>query len=161
MKNHIYIFIFFTSLAFGQQKTSPSLVSSAGASLEGWSLTSLKMDFSIGEIIIDSGFSDNFIITQGFHQENISISILKEDFNIDIRVFPNPTTSLINIDLELIQDFPVTIDIFDVTGKAWKTTDFIYSKNHSISLEGLAEGVYFLLLENKNFKNIYQIHKTK
>jgi len=161
MKKHIYFFIFFTSLVLGQQKTSPSLVSSAGASLEGWGLTSLKMDFSIGEIIIDSGFSENFIITQGFHQENISISTLKEDFNIDVRIFPNPTTSLINIDLDLIKDFPVTIEVFDATGKACKPKDFVNSKNYNISLEGLAEGIYFLLLENKNFKNIYQIHKTK
>ena len=161
MKNYIYIFIFFTSLAFGQQKISPSLVSSAGASLEGWGLTSLKMDFSIGEIIIDSGFSDNFIITQGFHQENISISTLKEDFNIDVRIFPNPTTSLINIDLDLIKDFPVTVEIFDANGKECKPKDFANSKNYNISLDGLSEGIYFLLLENKNFKNIYQIHKTK
>ena len=161
MKKHIYYLLFFSSLVFGQQNTSQHLVSTAGASLEGWGLTSLKMDFSIGEIIINTGFSDDFIITQGFHQENIYISTLTEGLITDILIFPNPTSSTLNIDLKNINLFPVQIDVFDVTGKQWGATDFVHDKTHTISLDGLAEGIYFLILENKNFQNIYKIHKTK
>lgn len=161
MKNHIYYIVFFCSFAFGQQNTSPNLISSAGSSLEGWGLVSLKMDFSIGEIIIDTGFSDEFIITQGFHQENLHLSSLIEDTKINLTVFPNPTNSFIHIDLLGTQNDPIQIDVFDVSGKQWGSTEFMYDKKHSISLQGLAEGIYFLLLENKNFKNIYKIYKTK
>ena len=31
-----------------------------------------------------------------------------------------------------------------------------YNKTNTISLDGLAEGIYFLILENKNLKNIYK-----
>ena len=161
MKKHIYCLLFFSSLVFGQQNTSQHLVSTAGASLEGWGLTSLKMDFSIGEIIINTGFSDDFIITQGFHQENIYISTLTEGIITDIFIFPNPTSSTLYIDLKNTNLFPVQIDVFDVTGKQWGATDFAHDKTHTLSLDGLAEGIYFLILENKNFQNIYKIHKTK
>jgi len=161
MKNHIYYFIFSSFLVFGQQNTSPYLVSSAGASLEGWGLTSLKMDFSIGEIIINTGIADDFMITQGFHQEDIYLSTLKESINIDLTIFPNPTTSSINIDFHDIVNSPIKLDIYDASGKQWGITEFIHEKTYNISLEGLAEGIYFLFLENKNFKNIYKIHKIK
>ena len=36
-----------------------------------------------------------------------------------------------------------------------------YDKTNTISLDGLAEGVYFLIVENNYLKNIYKIHKTK
>ena len=161
MKNYIYYLIFSSVLVFGQQNTSPNLVSAAGGSLEGWGLTSLKMDFSIGEIIINTGFSDDFIITQGFHQENVYLSTLKESINIDLTIFPNPTTSSINIDFHDVINAPIKLDIYDASGKQWGITDLIYEQTHNISLEGLAEGIYFLFLENKNFKNIYKIHKIK
>ena len=161
MKNYIYYLIFCSSLTFAQQSTSPNLVSPAGASLEGWGLTSLKMDFSIGEIVINTGFSDNFIITQGFHQDNIYLTILKEAIDINLTIFPNTTTSIINIDLQEIINLPIKLDIYDASGKQWGITEFIYEKTNHISLEGLAEGVYFLFLEGKNFKNIYKIHKIK
>lgn len=161
MKNYIYYLIFSSTLVFGQQNTSPNLVSSAGASLEGWGLTSLKMDFSIGEIIINTGFADDFIITQGFHQENIHLSTLKESINIDLTIFPNPATSSINIDFHDILISPIKLDLYDTSGKQWGVTEFIHDKKNNISLEGLAEGIYFLCLENKNFKNIYKIHKIK
>ena len=161
MKNYIYYFILSSILVFGQENTSQNLVSSAGASLEGWGLTSLKMDFSIGEIIINTGFADDFMITQGFHQENIYLSTLKESINIDLTIFPNPTTSSINIDFNDIVNSPIKLDIYDASGKQWGITEFIHEKTYNISLEGLAEGIYFLFLENKNFKNIYKIHKIK
>jgi hypothetical protein len=161
MKKYIYYLIFYTTLSFGQQNTSPNLVSSAGASLEGWGITSLKMDFSIGEIIIDTGFSDNFIITQGFHQETIYLSTLIESINIDLTIFPNPTSSSINIDINDVANLPIQLGIYDASGKQWGITKFIDEQTNHISLEGLAEGIYFLFLENQNFKNIYKIHKIK
>ena len=161
MKNYIYIFTISIYSMFGQHNTSPNLLSSAGASLEGWGLTSLKMDFSIGEIVINTCTSDDFIITQGFHQQNIYMSALNEDLNVELSIFPNPTTSIINIDMKGIDLFPVQIYILDVTGKQWRATDSLYKNTHTISLEGLAEGIYFLILENKNYQNIYKIQKTK
>ena len=56
---------------------------------------------------------------------------------------------------------PIKLDIYDASGKQWGITEFIHEKTYNISLEGLAEGIYFLFLENKNFKNIYKIHKIK
>ena len=163
MKNYIYILLFmFSTSVFGQQNTSPSLLSCAGGSMEGWGLTSLKMDFSIGEVVINTGFANDFIISQGFHQENIHVVALKEELDIELTIFPNPTSSQINVDLMAVNDFPLEITIFDVSGKQWGLTDFIYNKKiHNMSLQGLAEGVYFLYVKNKNFKNIYKIQKTK
>ena len=161
MKNYIYIFTISIYSMFSQQNTTPNLLSSAGGSLEGWGLTSLKMDFSIGEIVINSCISNDFIITQGFHQQNIYISTLNEDLNIELSIFPNPTNSVINIDMRGIDLFPVRLNILDVTGKQWRATESLFKNTHTISLEGLAEGVYFLILENKNYQNIYKIQKTK
>ena len=148
-------------MVFGQQNTSPNLVSSAGASLEFSGVTSFKMDFSIGEIIINTAFADDFMITQGFHQESIYLSTIKESINMELTIFPNPTTSSINIDFHDTINSPIKLDIYDASGKQWGITEFINEKTYNMSLEGLAEGIYFLFLENKNFKNIYKIHKIK
>ena len=102
MKKYIYIFMFLAFSAHSQEVTSPSLLSSAGASLEGWGLTSLKMDLSIGEIFINTYSSDDFLLTQGFHQDNIHISSLSENFNLELSVFPNPTNSILNLSLKIL-----------------------------------------------------------
>ena len=161
MKKYIYIFVFLAFSAHSQEVTSPSLLSSAGASLEGWGLTSLKMDLSIGEIFINTYSSDDFLLTQGFHQNNIHISSLSENFNLELSVFPNPTNSILNLSLKDISMLPIQAKIIDVSGKQWFISGSFYDKTNTISLDGLAEGVYFLIVENKNLKNIYKIHKTK
>lgn len=57
------------------------------------------MDFSIGEIAIQT-LQNNKILTQGFHQEVLKIGTIINELEILTKIYPNPTSKLLFIELE-------------------------------------------------------------
>ena len=60
------------------------------------------------------------------------------------KVYPNPSTGIISVDLTDDMQLPVTIEVLNVYGKVvWEKT-FTYKNDQSMDLSSLAKGVYFL-----------------
>ena len=92
MKRHtLVLFSFFAFLAVSAQE----VVATQGGS---YSSSSANIDFTIGEVIIDTGTDGTNDLTQGFHQTNWNFVGL-EDFapNYEATIFPNPTEDVLNI----------------------------------------------------------------
>lgn len=165
MKIHIYIIIFsIAPIGFSQEliNISPSVVTGCGGSLQGWSMTSINTDFTLGEIAIETVFSDEFIMTQGFHQSDLNIIKLEESDQVYINVYPNPTIEHINI--EITQNIYKKIEIFllNTSGK------IIYSKTintdenlSTINMKNLSIGTYFLEVLTYESKDLFKIQKLK
>jgi hypothetical protein len=114
--------------------------------------------------IFDLELNDNYIIaatnTQGVFRFaltnlNLSTDISKFDTNHDISIFPNPTSSLINlkVDYKLIGTAYTLIDNLGKVVLHGKIT----SENTIIELNNLERGIYLLNLETKHvFKVIKQ-----
>ena len=57
------------------------------------------MDYTLGEIAIATFTSGNTILTQGFHQGILKVTTSVENIDIKTKVYPNPTTNFIIIEL--------------------------------------------------------------
>ena len=87
-KNTLVLFSLFASISVSAQE----VVSTQG---ESYSNASAKIDFTIGEVVINTGTDGTNDLTQGFHQTNWNFLGL-EDFAPDyqVTIFPNPTDRL-------------------------------------------------------------------
>jgi len=62
------------------------------------------ISWTIGECVTESYCNTNCLITQGFHQSYFKIFGIPEDHHqpLNVKVYPNPTSGLLNIDLTLL-----------------------------------------------------------
>ena len=80
-------------------------------------------------------YFDNFNVS--ISESNMSV---EESFNDIIKVYPNPTTGLINLNLSDISS--INFDIFSINGKLIKR--YIDYKNSQLDFSGQDKGVYFI-----------------
>lgn len=90
MKKLLLLGILLPSISFSQE-----VISSQG---DSYSNASGSVDFTIGEVVIDTGSDGNNDLTQGFHQTNWNfVGLDDHDPSIDVSVFPNPLEKHLNI----------------------------------------------------------------
>ena len=138
MKRHtLVLFLFFASLAV----TAQEVVSTQG---DSYSNASANIDFTIGEVIIDTGTDGNNDLTQGFHQTNWNF-LGVEDFapNYEAIIYPNPTEDVLNIRTSTFEN--VTYTLYDAQGKL-VMQDILSAEQTPIQVSELAPGAYSLEL---------------
>jgi hypothetical protein len=98
------------------QSIWPSTVNAAGGS---GTVAGSTFDWSVGEMAIVSTFtSPSFVVTQGMLQPLVNdLSIEPAELNKYLRVFPNPTDGIMNIELISLQNGSLCYKLMDVTGK--------------------------------------------
>jgi hypothetical protein len=127
----------FASLAVSAQE----VVSTQG---ESYSNASANIDFTIGEVIINTGTDGTNDLTQGFHQTNWNF-LGVEDFapNYEATIFPNPTQDVLNIKTSSFEN--VTYTLYDAQGKI-VMQDILSAEQTPIQVSQLAPGAYSLEL---------------
>jgi hypothetical protein len=139
-KSTIMLFSLFASISVSAQE----VVSTQG---DSYSNASANIDFTIGEVIIDTGTDGTNDITQGFHQTNWNFVGL-EDFAPDYEatIFPNPTSEVLNIRTSTFEN--VTYTLYDAQGKL-VMQDILSAEQTPIQVSQLAPGSYSLTLNNQ------------
>ena len=117
---------------------------------ESYSNASAKIDFTIGELVINTGTDGTNALTQGFHQTNWNFLGL-EDFAPDYQatIFPNPTQDVLNIRTSTFEN--VTYTLYDAQGKL-VIQNILTAEQTPIQVSQLAPGAYSLelIFENSN-----------
>lgn len=151
-KKTIVLFSLFASISVSAQE----VVSTQG---ESYSNASAKIDFTIGEVVINTGTDGTNDLTQGFHQTNWTF-LGVEDFapNFQATIFPNPTQDVFNIKTSVFEN--VTYTLYDAQGKL-VMQNILSAEQTPIQVSQLAPGSYSLTLNNetqnlKTFKLIKQ-----
>lgn len=111
MKRHtLVLFSLFATLTVSAQE----VVSTQG---DSYSNGSANIDFTIGEVVIDTGTDGTNDLTQGFHQTNWNF-LGMEDFALDYEaiIFPNPTEDVLNIRTSMFDN--VTYTLYDAKGNS-------------------------------------------
>lgn len=148
------IFLFFLTLATQAQQSS---VTAGGVATGiGGSAT-----YSVGQTIFKYISSSDIIVAQGVQQpyEIALLSVFEDTFNtIKIQVYPNPTTSYLNINIQNNELSNLYLSLFDIKGKLINQKK-ITSSNEILSLENMPSSTYFLRVfghknEFKTFKII-------
>ena len=151
MKKQIFLFAtFFAAFA----ATAQEVVSSQG---ETFSNANGSMDFTVGEVVINTGTNGTNDLTQGFHQTNWNL-VGVEDFapNYEVTIFPNPTQDVLNIKTNTFEN--VNYTLYDAQGKL-VMQNILTAEQTPIQVSQLAPGAYSLSINDqkgqlKNFKLI-------
>jgi hypothetical protein len=121
--------------------------------------SSISMDFTIGEVIINTVTDGSNDLTQGFHQTSLIITNVEDlETNFLVNLFPNPTAEMVTLSIEKYQG--VTYRLFDAIGKLLKEA-LVTESNTTVNVSDYPKGAYLLTLteaENKKIKT-YKIIK--
>jgi hypothetical protein len=139
-KTAFMLFSLFATLSASAQE----VVSTQG---DSYSNASGSIDFTIGEVIINTGTDGANDLTQGFHQTNWNF-LGVEDFapNYEAIIYPNPTEDVLNIRTSTFEN--VTYTLYDALGKR-VMQDKLSAERTPIQVSQLAPGSYSLTLNNE------------
>lgn len=118
-----------------------------------------SIDFTIGEVVINTGTDGSHDITQGFHQTDWNFLGVEDHVpTYEAAIFPNPSSDVLNIKTSTFEN--VTYTLFNAQGKL-VLQDKLSAELTPIQVCGLASGAYTVLLTNetqnlKTFKLIKQ-----
>ena len=133
------------------------VISVQGAS---YSNSNGSIDFSIGEVVTATLNNNNNILTQGFHQTNLTVLAVDDfDINFQARVFPNPTQDILHVDIQSFSG--LSYKLYDIQGRQL-SNDIIGNKKTLINTTQYATGVYLLVFLNENNQKLktYRIIKN-
>ncbi len=163
MQKNILVVLIFLITSYSQVEAQTTInVTSHSASING-----IVYDYSIGEMtMISTERASNLIVTQGILQPNSRTSktdevISKIDFVDFVKVYPNPTSNILFIELTDTEN--ATFQLFDALGKILVDTKSIGMKSR-IDLSAFAIGNYNLVVKNdtnQTQKMSFKIQKTK
>ncbi len=152
-KKAILLFSLFPCLAANSQQ----ILSTQG---DSYSNSIAKIEFTIGELIINTGTNGTNDITQGYHQTNWNF-LGVEDFgaNYEAVIFPNPTEEILYIKTSEFEN--VIYSLYDAQGRLIMQ-NLLSAEQTPIQLTQLSAGSYSLTLKNEaqNLKqfNLVKIH---
>lgn len=139
-KKALVLFSFFASLSASAQE----VVSTQG---DSYSNASGNIDFTVGEVIINTETDGTNDITQGFHQTNWNFAGLEDhDPGYEATIFPNPTEEVLNIKTDAFKN--VTYTLYDAQGKL-VLRDNLSAEQTPVQVGQLAPGSYSLTLNNE------------
>lgn len=109
-----------------------------------------RINWTIGEIFIESYDLGEKIQTLGFHQTYFKVSHLrKERDQNQIYVYPNPFSR--NINIKSAENLGLAkVQIIDVLGKTVINSKIELSKDNSLDLSQLQDGFYYLQISTNN-----------
>jgi hypothetical protein len=150
-KNTVVFFSLFSAATVSAQE----VVSTQG---DSYSNSNAGIDFTIGEVIINTGTDGSHDLTQGFHQTNWNF-LGVEDFAPDYEasIFPNPTSDVLNIKTSSFEN--VTYTLYDAQGKL-VLQNILAAEVTPIQVSHLAPGSYSLQLTFEEGKKSASKSKT-
>ena len=165
IKNYICLcFICISFFSYPQEgvNIAPSVITGCGGSLQGYSMVSVKSDFTLGEIAIETLKSDQYMLTQGFHQPSLGVISLLESPQTKISIFPNPITDILNLEFLNSHNEFVEIRIIDLSGKIIFYDFTLTERNfYKINTTFLKLGTYILEVTTEKEKDLFKIQKLK
>ena len=133
------------------QVFSPTVIASAGAS--GTSATCI-IDWTLGEIAIETFTQTSTILTQGFQQNFLSnptaIEIAEKS---EFSFYPNPAKDCIYLNLKQAHNENVNVEIFNIKGtKVWSSILESAKDLEKIDINSLPSGMYMLRISSRQGK---------
>lgn len=101
-------------------------------------------NYTLGEVFINSHISSNQILSEGFHQPVISLFEIESIDDLEISVYPNPTSGklVMNHNLDYID-----VHVYDVRGRR---IEVFVEDLKSVDLSFCPQGTYSLLIISRD-----------
>jgi len=152
------------SLACYSQEKGQSIISSAGDVSKA---AGIILEWTVGEPVIETVSTSLALYTQGFHQPILQVQKLTTgkvmtSLQNKILVYPNPATSVINVQLENTSSSELIISLTDQAGKQVSNDRLpAHSSLLRLNVGRLSSGVYILCITDArgSAQNDYKIIK--
>jgi hypothetical protein len=160
MKNFIFLLVaLFFAVSVNAQLKQEVISSAGGYNVNG----GLSVSWTLGETIIPTFRSQDgtMTLTHGFQQKMIVTSVEENlDLQVDIKIYPNPASDIVNIQFGTPVDGEVVLSLLDSQGKLVKR-DIIESAvvEKQINLQDFPPGIYFIKLTKGKLVNVYKVVK--
>jgi hypothetical protein len=160
MKRYIFILISLVFALSASAQIQQEVIASAG----GYNVNGgLSISWSLGETIVPTFKSQDgtLILTHGFQQKLIVTTVEENlDVPVNIKVFPNPASEVLNIQYEAPVDGEIVLSVLDSQGRL-VNRETIESTlvEKQINLQGLPAGIYYLKLTKGKLVNVYKVVK--
>jgi len=102
----------------------------------------------------------NFEYTDEITVEILELNSIQNTNNENIKIYPNPTTNFIEIDLSFLKNETSEINIFDISGKQIYSNNLKNNTINKINLSNFEKGIYFVKITNQNKKYYNKIIKN-
>ena len=155
MRKLLLLLLCLPIIGFGQV-TTPSVISSSGNS---YSNGGVNMDYTLGEIVIETYTNSNTILTQGFHQGVLEVHTGVVNIEIKTKIYPNPTTNFLIVELE--KNVNADILVYDINGKIVIKDRLNNEQQKQLDFSFLKQGNYLLHINIAEKQSVYQINKSK
>lgn len=154
-------FLFVLSVC-GQEVNQQVVASAGGFEVSGDN--SISLSWTLGELVIttvESGSGD-MILTQGFQQSMLVIDAIQKnpDLGVEVTVFPNPTSELVNISFAAPLDGETELYLNSAAGRLVYNNKMMPGELlKQINLQQYPGGTYILRIQNGIRINTYKIIK--
>ncbi|MFT5779912.1 MAG: hypothetical protein ACI837_002871 [Crocinitomicaceae bacterium] len=149
--------LLFGALALSSISFSQEVVSTQG---DSYTNASGSIDFTIGEVVINTGTDGTNDLTQGFHQTNWNfLGVDNHEQNFEATVYPNPMGTELYIQTESFEY--VSYIIYDATGRI-VAENKLNALQTGIDVSTFAPSSYSLVLRNENQEKVktFKLVKT-
>lgn len=127
-----------------------SSANTSGGNLSG---TNGSVSYSVGQVVYTTNTGTNGSVAQGVQQPfEISEVLASQNFSElvkDLKVFPNPTTDVLTINMFNTDNLQLDYQIVDMQGKVL-LADKNISNQTNIVVSSLNSAIYFLKITNQN-----------
>ena len=161
-KKYLFILILITggAIAAAAQSLSPTVLSSSGGS---GSSAGTSLSWTTGEVMVQSLTDGSTMLTQGFHQGNITVSTAVDEMSksaMDVQIYPNPVSERLNVEFKNMEDQTVQVRLVDLTGKTVLTREFSNPSNtQRLNLNPVTAGTYMLEVKAAEKRKVFKIVK--
>ena len=139
----------FGTIQLKSQSVTPDVVATTG---DFYANGSGQIQWTIGEVMVETYQSVNNFVTQGFHQPNNGVlTAVPNDYSLsNVLLYPNPATDYVSFDFGSAEG-TFTIELFDMLGNKISTDNFSSANNSSVftlSTQNLSNAFYFVRISN-------------
>ncbi len=146
-KNYTFILTIFSTLTFAQTNTL-QVIGSAGNTATS---ASTQLTWTIGEPVVNTASTSNYVLTQGFNQGLLLIEAIDDFDNTTVSIQPNPTSdfAIIKFDDQNLSNMQYILT--DIYGKVIQQKK-IDSNQIYVSFQDLTNATYFIQVITINKK---------
>ncbi|MCE9539997.1 MAG: T9SS type A sorting domain-containing protein [Bacteroidetes bacterium] len=123
-----------------------------------------SMQFTIGEPLTETYTNSSAKLYQGFEQGSysiVSVTELPMLTDLDVNLYPNPSTGIFNLNIESTETSTFKIDVINALGKSIIYKEITTKNIELIDLSGFASSIYYVSITNagKNYLKTFKIIK--
>ncbi|AEE48225.1 T9SS type A sorting domain-containing protein [Haliscomenobacter hydrossis] len=163
MKRHSLFLVgalVFSAVLGKAQSLSPEVISTAGGKMQAGSI---QLAWTLGETAVARWNTPQGMVTEGFHQPVLEVTLLPEYTAPTVRIAPNPVQSTLNVQLQEQTKQILFANLVDVQGRVLIKRTTLQLGNTELDLSNLPAGMYFLNVMHQNGKTleVFKVVKTR